>query len=104
MICPKCKTDNAHRSHRRGLLELLASFVAILPYRCRDCSLRFLKFRYAAPGQSEEEPSPVREILSIRRPTAWRRKRLELFLYGAGMLLFLMFLYYISREHGGAPE
>jgi hypothetical protein len=103
MLCPQCKTDNAHRSHRRGLLELLASLVAIYPYRCRDCGIRFLKLRYAASGQSED-PSAVRRVLSVRKSKVWKRKRLELFLYGAGMLLFLMFLYYISREHGGSPE
>ncbi len=103
MLCPKCKTDHAHRSHRRGLLELLASLVAIYPYRCRDCGLRFLKFRYSTPSLTQD-PSTVREILSTRRSIAWKRKRMELLLYGAGMLLFLMFLYYISREHGGPPE
>jgi hypothetical protein len=86
-----------------GQNGLLASLVAIYPYRCRDCGHRFLKFRYAAPDK-EASTSTVREIISTRRAIQWRRKRLEFLLYGAGMLLFLLFLYYITREHGGSPD
>lgn len=99
MLCPKCKTDHAHRSHRRGPLELLARLVAIYPYRCRECQHRFLKFRYAAPDQAASG-RPVREILATRRAVKWRHIRLEFFLYGAVLLLFLAFLYYITHEHG----
>jgi hypothetical protein len=103
VLCPKCKTDHAHRSHRRGPLELLASLVAIYPYRCRECGHRFLTFRYAAPDQAAGT-STVREILSTRRHIEWRRKRREFLLYGSGLFLFLVFLYYITREHGGSSD
>jgi len=103
VFCPKCKTDHAHRSHRRGPLELVVSLVAIYPYRCRDCGLRFLKFRYAAPGKMPSTSSE-REIRSTRHALQWKRKRREFLLYGAGMLLFLAFLYFITRERGGSSD
>lgn len=103
MLCSKCKTDSAHRSHRRGPIEWLASLVAIYPYRCQNCDRRFLKFRYAAsdktPGTAVE-----REIRADRSTIKWRRKRREFLLYGMGMLLFLVFLYFITHEHGGSPD
>jgi len=103
VVCVKCKTGQAHRSHKRGVVELLAAFVAIYPYRCRDCSHRFLRFRYAevdkTPGSATE-----REIRTTRSSMAWKRKRREFLMYGAGILLFLVFLYFITRERSGSSE
>ena len=99
MLCPKCKTDHAHRSHRNGLIERLAALFARYPYRCRDCGHRFLRFRYKVPGVGSGEPatSAEREIRAVRVRIQWQRKRRELLLYGSGILLFLVFLYYITR-------
>jgi hypothetical protein len=82
-------------------LELVAGWVAIHPYRCKGCGHRYLQFRYAqlpdlGPGNSAE-----REIRATRSALAWKRKRRELLLYGAGVLCFLAFLYFITRERGG---
>ena len=70
MLCPKCKTDNAHRSHRTGLREQLKSVIGYYPYRCRDCRLRFLSFRYwlslpdtAPPRGAEKEIAATRGSL-----------------------------------------
>jgi hypothetical protein len=46
----------------------------------------------------------VREIRATRNALAWRRKRRELLLYGTGALLYLVFLYFITRERGGSPD
>lgn len=50
MRCPKCKSDNVQRSHRRGLKERLVSglFSSVM-YRCRDCSHRFSRERRQRP-------------------------------------------------------
>jgi hypothetical protein len=40
--CPKCSGQSTHRSHRRGLVENLASVANYYPYRCDDCNNRFL--------------------------------------------------------------
>jgi hypothetical protein len=84
-------------------LELLASLIAIYPYRCRDCGHRYLKFRYAEP-----DPGPSnhgeREIRATRNALTWKRKRREFLLYGVGILCFLAFLYFITRDRGASSE
>src|SRR3989442_6296753 len=43
--CPLCEGNTIHRSHRRGIIEHLASAISIYPYRCDDCNNRFLARR-----------------------------------------------------------
>jgi hypothetical protein len=99
MLCPNCKVDRAHRSHRRGLVERLGSLVGYYPYSCRDCGHRFLRFRYAAPPESPpgRRSQAEREITSTRVRVRWQRKKRALLLYGFGALIFLGFLYFITR-------
>lgn len=97
MICPKCKENRAHRSHRKGVWEYVAGFFAFYATRCHGCGYRFLRFRYA-PGAQEREPTATeREIRSTRSAIKWRRKKQELFLYLLGALVFLVFLYFVTR-------
>jgi hypothetical protein len=98
VICPKCKSDRAHRSHRRGILERLVAVVAVYAYRCHACEYRFLRFRYAPGALPELASSTEREIRSTRSSIKWRRKRREVLIYGTGFALFLAFLYYITRQ------
>jgi hypothetical protein len=105
MECPKCKADHAHRSHRHGPAEWLASLFACYPYRCNACQHRFLRFRYTSPATIEaNEGSAARLIRASRASRQWRRKRREFLLYGAAVLFFLAFLYYITRERPPAPD
>jgi len=97
MLCPKCKIDHAHRSHRKGL-EHLAGLMGYYPYRCRECGHRFLHFRYADPPEASGRRSEAeREIRSTRGRIRWQRKKRALMLYGFGALVFLGFLYFITR-------
>lgn len=101
MLCPKCKTDSAHRSHRASLIEHAAGLFAVYPYRCRGCEHRFLRFRYSAPELAAAgNPSVARELKATRSALQLKRKRRELLLYGIGFLLFLAFLYFITRDRG----
>jgi DNA-directed RNA polymerase subunit RPC12/RpoP len=99
MLCPKCKVDHAHRSHRTGLVERLAGLIGYYPYRCRECGHRFLQFRYASPPESptRRHAEAEREIRAIRVRIRWQRKKRALLLYGFGALIFLGFLYFITR-------
>jgi hypothetical protein len=99
VYCPKCKTDNAHRSHRHGWTEQLASWFAFYPYRCVQCAHRFLRFRYDSGAELGPAPTMTeREIRSTRAAIRWKGKRREFILYGAGFLLILLFLYFVTRE------
>ena len=98
MYCPKCKSDRAHRSHRRGLWERLAGILSFYPYRCRECYYRFLRFRYGKVPDREGGPtSTEREIRSTRSAIRWRRKKQEVALYLMGLVVFLIILYFITR-------
>lgn len=108
MWCPKCKTDRAHRSHRAGVKEHLASLLAYYPYRCRECKHRFLRSRYeSTEPPSGEHRSTEREIRATRRAKDWKRKKRHMAIYGVALLLFLIFLYLVTRDRnagaGGAP-
>ena len=81
------------------MTERWASFFAFYPYRCGQCSHRFLRFRRA----SREKPSapPTAAECEIKSTHAARRRkgtRREMLLYGLGLLLILAFLYFITRE------
>ena len=102
VLCPKCKKDSAHRSHRRGFVEYVVGVAGFYPYRCQDCQLRFLHFRYASIAQAAT--GVEREIRATRGAIKAKRKRRELLLYAAAVVLFLAFLYYITRERGGSSD
>ena len=102
MLCPKCKTDRAHRSHRVGLTEHLVSVVGFLPYNCRDCHNRFLQFRYSsADPVISANPSVEREIAATRIARSRKRTQREILLYGLALLLFAAILYLLTRASSG---
>jgi hypothetical protein len=104
LICPKCSNDKAHRSHRRGFAEQLAGVIGFRAYRCHGCEHRFVRFRYASePSPGEVAPSE-REVRVTRSALRWKSKRREILLYAFGLLLFLVFLYFITRERGPSPD
>ena len=105
VLCPKCKTDHTDRSHRRGLIERGIAVMGYYPYRCRVCHLRFFSLREepkvaTAAGRTGQE----REIKATRGAMNARRKRRELLLFVTAMVLFLAFLYYLTRDRGDSVE
>jgi hypothetical protein len=99
MQCTKCQTDSAHRSHRVGLRERVASLAGYYPYRCPKCGTRFQALRNkeaeaAAPATRTLERE-ISTTQGARRRKAWRR---GLVLYGLALILFGVLLYYLTRE------
>jgi hypothetical protein len=43
ICCPRCQSDQIHRSRTRGILEHLLTIIFVRPYRCEDCDLRFFR-------------------------------------------------------------
>ena len=73
--------------------------VGFRPYRCRECSHRFLNFRYSLPNPSmPPAQSAEREIAATRTSLRRKQKRLEFFLYGSALTLFVVILYFLARE------
>jgi len=99
--------DRAHRSHRKGLKDRAASLLGKHPYRCHECGYRFLHFDQAAAEEHGQPTSTEREIRMTRSAARRKQRRRELWLFGVALLLFLAFLYYITRvrpaAEGGGP-
>jgi hypothetical protein len=99
MLCPECKTDHAHRAHRAGLGEHFASIVGYRPYRCHKCSHRFLSFRYSLPEPAVASSSGAeKEIAATRSSLRRRQKQREFLLYGSALTIFIVILYFLTRE------
>lgn len=100
MICPKCKTDQAHRSHREGWKDYVVSFFDYYPYLCKECKHRFFQVRHAPPKTTGKPNSTETKIRATRSRHVWRRKRREFLLYGWALVLVLVLVYFITRDHG----
>jgi len=98
MICPKCHTDRAHRAHRTGIREHIAALFSRHPYRCHECGFRFLVNRYGVVPSDGPLTPAEREIRNTRTALRRQRSRREFLLYTSALLLFLLFLYFITRE------
>jgi hypothetical protein len=99
MLCPKCKTDCAYRSHRNGLAEHLASLAGFFPYSCHACKHHFLHYRRSTVEKAPATKTPVeREITATRSAANWKRKQRDILLYGLALLLFAAILFYLTRE------
>jgi hypothetical protein len=103
VICPKCKTDHAHRSHRGGLKDYAFGIFQYFPYRCKECGFRFFEPRYRPPKSTEKPSSTETEIRATRAGYRWKQKRREFLIYGAAILVFLVFIYFLTRDRG-APS
>ena len=99
MLCPKCKLDTGRRSHRHGFLEWTASVVAVYPYRCEECKLRFFRYKYSRAGEKAASGTE-KEIRSTRRSIRWKARKRELLLYTLALIIFIAFLYFITRDRG----
>ena len=76
------------------------------PYRCHECEHRFLQWRTTAV-EPEDKRAPAgkragaaRSARAARSHVAATQRRREMLLYGLALLVFLAFLYYITRDRG----
>jgi hypothetical protein len=75
------------------------SLVSYLPYRCRPCGFRFLRFRYTRPAPvAPAKTGTEKEIASTRGSIRWRRTRREFLLYASALAVFAVILYLLTRE------
>ena len=102
MICPNCKTDHAHRSHRECWQDYVVSFFQYFPYRCKACGTRFFELRRSPPKTAEKSTSTETEIRATRASYRWKQKRREFLLFGSALLVFLGFIYYLTRDRSGS--
>lgn len=73
------------------------SWLALKPYRCKECRHRFYAYRDGVES-SKLRTVEERRIMKLRRGIRWRRTRGELLLYAVGLVLFLALLYYLVQQ------
>ena len=54
-VCPRCKSERIHRSHRRGVLERLLSVLGLKARRCHECNTRFVAIGKSTLYRSDVE-------------------------------------------------
>ena len=97
MLCPKCKTNNAHRSRRVSIRERFGRLLGFSPYRCHQCSHRFQIYRNSEPRSTAPDTRAEKEIATTRGAFRWRQTRLQILIYGLALTLFVFFLYLLTR-------
>lgn len=100
MNCPKCKSDKAHRSHKKGAVDFLNSLVQRIPYRCHDCKLRFYAFR-AGETSPRLRSAEERRIMKIRRQMRWRKSKNEIAVYALGLVVMAGVVYLLLQQRVG---
>ena len=92
MICPKCKENRAHRSHRAGLKDRFLRLFQQIPYRCHGCNQRFYAYR-SGERSSKLRTHEEMKIMQLRRRIRWKRSRRELAVYGLAALVLIAIVY-----------
>ncbi len=100
MICPKCKENKAHRSHRSGTADRIRSWIAIKPYRCHACNHRFYAYR-DGESSSRLRTTEERRIMALRRKIRWRKSRVELMGFAIGSVLVAVVIYFLIQQRVG---
>lgn len=62
--CPKCGSMQAHRTHRRSLMDFMLSLSGVWPFRCRSCKTTYRAMRILR-RLAEERPWAM-------PPAVWR--------------------------------
>jgi hypothetical protein len=100
VICPNCKENRAHRSHRSGFSDYVMVWLKRRPYRCHNCQTRFYAYR-----DGEESPklrtAEERRIMQLRRNIRWRRSKKELTLYLLATMAVAATIYYLIQQRIG---
>jgi hypothetical protein len=97
VTCPKCGEQRAHRSHRSGIKDRVMRMFQMIPYRCRKCSVRYYAYR-AGEKSAKMRTGEERRIMELRRRIKWKRSRRELWAYGLGALLLVLFVYSMIQQ------
>jgi hypothetical protein len=67
--CPNCLSVVVLRSRRRGPIEAGLKLFWMYPYRCRECSHRFFRFR----------PPILTELRRVVRKSSWKTRLIYIF-------------------------
>jgi hypothetical protein len=97
MICPSCKENRAHRSHRRNFKDRIVALISMKPYRCHTCNHRFYAYRDGETSPRLRTAEEIR-IMRLRRKMRWKKSRVELAAYGICSIIVAAVIYYLIQQ------
>jgi hypothetical protein len=89
--CPHCGSTAIRRSRRHGFVDALCSLWTRLPYRCRECNVRFRRLSH--PGRTVDQPQRTE---NRRRRRAIQRR--ELLLYSFALAAFAFVVLFVTAD------
>lgn len=101
MNCPKCGSAEVRRSHHHKTRDLLESPFGRIAYRCRKCRNRFYADNDGTPVQHRPRSRNSGPKRGTRRLRRWM---VEAAIFAIMLLLFLVFLRYVTREPSPSPQ
>lgn len=96
MTCPKCGSADPRPSERRLWSDVPRRILGLDPWRCHKCSKRF-HARSTGAGRRHKP----RAVIHARRR---RRRLIEVAVFSLLLIIFLLFLRYMTREPVPAAE
>lgn len=92
MTCPQCKGTDVRTSQRGLWWDQVLSCFGQVAYRCRACRARF---------HSREDTNHTGKHAHRRRIKFDSRLKMQALLFGVMLIMFLLFLRYLTREPAG---
>ena len=107
MNCPKCTSPNVRRSRHKSWKDFFAALRREHAFRCRQCGHRF----YRAEAAGSRVFSRIKAAFGTSRNPGVKRGRrsirpwmIEMAIFGALLLIFLVFLRYLTSEPSGGSD
>ena len=107
MICPKCGSSDVRSSRNPRWSDVFQQVRGREPFRCRECRRRFFaSVSEPAPDLAGQPKSTQRSRWHISTRTKKRlARRLSLIvIFAVALIIFWLFLRYITNEPGTAPH
>ena len=108
MTCPKCGSAEIRPSKHAHWGDTFKRALGIEPLRCRTCGHRF--FSSLANESIPESPPPSksskrpRKLIRTRTRILLVRRLVVISIFGAALVLFWLFLRYLTTEHVPASD
>ncbi len=107
MKCPKCGSTELRKSRHGKLSDVVQALFGRNAYRCRSCRVRFHTAEsLESPGSaSRDGAGPRRQHHKRKRLSrGFRRRLVEVAVFVLMLIVFLVFLRYLTREQAPAAE
>lgn len=100
MNCPKCASADVRVSRHSAWTDSIYSVLGRQAFRCRSCHLRF----YRTQTDGGAKPASKRPRSKHRSPKRVRPWMWETVIFAVMLVIFLIFLRYLTREPAAGPE